>query len=123
VGPPTELVEDGDPRLASPVVGRTVYRIVQEALTNARKHAPGARVTVRVRYDPDQVRLEVRNTPSTRPPDAGLVGTGSGVGLANLRRRVELVHGTLRAEPVPDGGFRVDATLPAYVPTAAPARG
>jgi len=123
VGPPTELVEDGDPRLASPVVGRTVYRIVQEALTNARKHAPGARVTVRVRYDPDQVRLEVRNTPPTRPPDAGLVGTGSGVGLANLRRRVELVHGTLRAEPVPDGGFRVDATLPAYVPTAAPARG
>jgi signal transduction histidine kinase len=123
VGLPTELVEDGDPRLASPVVGRTVYRIVQEALTNARKHAPGARVTVRVRYDPDEVRLEVRNTPPTRPADAGLVGTGSGVGLANLRQRVELVHGTLRAEPAPDGGFRVDATLPAYVPTAAPAGG
>ena len=52
VGLPTELVEDGDPQLASPVVGRTVYRIVQEALTNAHKHAPGARVTVRVRYDP-----------------------------------------------------------------------
>ena len=51
------------------------------------------------------------------------MGTGSGMGLANLRRRVELVGGTLRAEPVPDGGFRVDATLPAYVPTAAPARG
>jgi signal transduction histidine kinase len=121
VGLPAELVEDGDPRLASPVVGRTVYRIVREALTNARKHAPGARVTVRVRYDPDQVRLEVRNTAPTRPPDAGLVDTGSGVGLANLRRRVELVHGTLRAEPAPDGGFLVDATLPAYVPTAAPA--
>jgi signal transduction histidine kinase len=123
VGLPTELVEDGDPRLASPVVGRTVYRIVREALTNARKHAPGARVTVRVRYDPDEVRLEVRNTPPTRPVDAGLVGTGSEMGLASLRRRVELVHGTLRAEPVPDGGFRVEATLPAYVPTAAPAGG
>jgi signal transduction histidine kinase len=123
VGLPTELIEDGDPRLASPVVGRTVYRIVQEALTNARKHAPGARVTVLVRYEPDEVRLEVRNTPPTRPPDAGLVGTGSGVGLANLRRRVELVHGTLRAEPAPDGGYRVDASLPAYVPTAAPAHG
>ena len=57
VGLPTELLEDGDPQLASPVVGRTVYRIVQEALTNAHKHAPGARVTVRVRYDADDVRL------------------------------------------------------------------
>jgi signal transduction histidine kinase len=118
-GLPTELVEDGDPQLASPVVERTVYRIVQEALTNARKHAPGARVTVQVRYDPANVRLTIRNTPPTQPADAGLVGTGSGMGLANLRRRIELVHGTLRAGPVPDGGFRVDATLPAYVPTAA----
>jgi signal transduction histidine kinase len=123
VGLPTELVENGDPQFASPVVGRTVNRIVQEALTNARKHAPGARVTVRVRYGPDEVRLVIRNTPPTGPVDAGLVATGSGVGLANLRQRVELVHGTLRAEPVPDGGFRVDVTLPAYVPTAASARG
>jgi signal transduction histidine kinase len=121
VGLPTELVEDGDPRLASPVVGRTVYRIVQEALTNAHKHAPGARVTVRVGYAQAEVRLEVRNTPPTRPVDAGLIGTGSRVGLASLRRRVELVHGTLRAGPTPDGGFCVAATLPAYVPTAASA--
>jgi signal transduction histidine kinase len=120
VGLPTELVEDGDPRVASPVVGRTVYRIVQEALTNAHKHAPGASVRVRVRYDHAEVRLEVRNTPPTRPMDAGLIGTGSGVGLASVRRRVELVGGTLRAGPAPDGGFCVAATLPAYVPTATP---
>ncbi len=50
VGTPAELVEDGDPALASPVVGRTAYRIVREALTNARKHAPGARVLVQVGY-------------------------------------------------------------------------
>ena len=123
VGLPTELVQDGDPQLASPVVGRTVYRIVQEALTNAHKHAPGARVQVRVRYDPTDVRLEVRNTPPTRPVDAGLIGTGSEMGLASLRRRVELVGGTLRAGPAPDGGFCVEATLPAYVPTTASARG
>jgi signal transduction histidine kinase len=123
VGLATELVEDGDPQLASPVVGRTVYRIVQEALTNAHKHAPGARVTVRVRYDPAEVRLEVRNTPATRPVDAGLIGTGSELGLASLQRRVELVGGTLHAGPAPDGGFCVEATLPAYVPTAASARG
>ena len=119
VGQPTQLVEDGDPRHASPVVGRTVYRIVQEALTNAHKHAPGARVTVRVRYHPAEVGLEVCNTRPTRPVDAGLVGTGSELGLVGLRRRVELVGGTLHTGPAPEGGFCVTATLPAYVPTAA----
>jgi signal transduction histidine kinase len=103
------------------MVGRTVYRIAQEALTNAHKHAPGASVTVRVRYDQAEVGLEVCNTAPTRPVDAGLVGTGSGVGLASLRRRVELVGGTLDAGPAPEGGFCVAATLPAYVPTAASA--
>jgi signal transduction histidine kinase len=119
VGLPTELVEDGDPQLASPVVGRTVYRSVQEALTNARKHAPGARVSVQVRYDPANVRVTIRNTPPTQPVDAGLVGTGSGMGLVALRKRIELVGGTLRTDPDPDGGFLVEATLPSYVPTAA----
>jgi signal transduction histidine kinase len=123
VGQPTELVTDGDPRLASPVVARTALRIVREALTNARKHAPGARVTVWVHYDPTQVRLEVRNTPATPRADAALVGTGSGMGIASLRQRVELVGGTLRAGPTTEGGFRLDATLPAYVPTAEAVRG
>ncbi|GAA2079815.1 two-component sensor histidine kinase [Actinomadura alba] len=117
VGTPAELVEDGDPALASPLVGRTAYRIVREALTNVRKHAPGARVTVRVHYDKTQVRLTIRNTPPTGRP-SGLADTGSGLGIVNLRQRIELVHGTLRAGRAPDGGFRVEATLPAYVPTA-----
>lgn len=123
VGTPAELIVDGDAGLASPIVRRTVYRVVREALTNVRKHAPGARVLVRVSYDPSQVRLEVRNTPPADPAgpvEAGLAGTGSGLGLAGLRQRIELVHGTLRAGPVPDGGFSVEATLPAYVPTAEP---
>jgi signal transduction histidine kinase len=125
VGTPAELTQDGDAALASPVVGRTVYRIVREALTNVRKHAPGARVTVHISYGDAQVRLEVRNTPPVLPPGApldlsGLAGTGSGLGIAHLRQRVELVHGTLRAGPVPDGGFCLKATLPAYVPTAEP---
>jgi signal transduction histidine kinase len=118
VGTPAELVEEGDRALASPVVGRTAYRIVREALTNVRKHAPGARVTVRVSYGETQVRLEIRNTPPPGPPGGALAETGSGLGLANLRQRIELVHGTLRAGPAPDGGFCVQATLPAYVPTA-----
>ncbi|MER6950351.1 histidine kinase [Nonomuraea sp. NPDC000554] len=118
VGTPVELVEEGDRALASPVVGRTAYRIVREALTNVRKHAPGARVTVRVEYGEAQVRLAVHNTRPTSAAGSALAGTGSGLGIANLRQRVELVHGTLRAGPAPDGGFRVEATLPAYVPTA-----
>ncbi|MFB9202978.1 histidine kinase [Nonomuraea spiralis] len=117
VGTPAELVEEGDRALASPVVGRTAYRIVREALTNVRKHAPGARVDVRIEYGQAQVRLTVRNTPPTGLPDGPLTGTGSGLGIAGLRRRVEVVHGTLRAGPSPDGGFRVEATLPSYVPT------
>ena len=119
------------------MVGRTAYRIVREALTNVRKHAPGARVTVQVRYSELGVQLTVRNTaPPARsgsragPPGtelagtdlAGtdLAGTGSGLGIAGLRQRVELVRGTLRAGGTPDGGFCVEAALPAYVPTPEP---
>ncbi len=139
VGTPVQLIEDGDPALASPVVSRTAYRVVREALTNVRKHAPGAQVTVRVGYDPAQLRLSVCNGPPGRRPalvgpapatpglaepvlaDPALAGTGSGLGLANLRQRIELVHGTLRAGPEPGGGFCVEVVLPAYVPTAEPA--
>ena len=121
VGTPAELVERGDPALASPVVGRTAYRIVREALTNVRKHAPGAHVVVRVSYDESQVRLSVRNTAVAAPPDSSLAATGSGIGLASLRQRIDLVHGTLRAAGTPDGGFCLEATMPSYVPTAEPA--
>ncbi|MFI9610447.1 sensor histidine kinase [Streptomyces sp. NPDC052023] len=117
VGTPTELIESGDPALASPVVGRTAYRVLREALTNVRKHAPGAEVTVRVEYDATRVRLTVHSTPPTAGPDSALTGTGSGLGIAQLRQRIELLHGTLRAGPRPDGGFGVEATLPSYVPT------
>ncbi|MEU5023830.1 sensor histidine kinase [Streptomyces milbemycinicus] len=118
VGTPAELIEEGDRALASPVVGRTAYRIVREALTNVRKHAPGARVTVRVGYGAAHLRLTVRNTPPAAGPHRALADTGSGLGLASLRQRVELVGGTLRAGSEPDGGFGVEATLPSYVPTA-----
>ena len=125
VGTPVQLIEDGDPAFASPVVSRTAYRVVREALTNVRKHAPGALVTVRVGYGPAQLRLSVHNDPPVSRnglapglADPGLAGTGSGLGLANLRQRIELVHGTLRAGPEPDGGFCVEVALPAYVPTA-----
>ncbi|GAA4031007.1 histidine kinase [Allokutzneria multivorans] len=117
VGVEIELIEDGNPLQASPVVGRTAYRVVQEALTNARKHAPGAWVRVYVRYSGDRLRLIIRSSAAKAPLDPSLSGSGSGSGLLGLRQRVELVHGRLRAGPTDSGGFEVDAILPAYVPT------
>jgi signal transduction histidine kinase len=121
VGTPAELAQDGDPGLASPVVGRTAYRIVREALTNARKHAPGSHVLVSVRYGESQVSLIITNGPAPPGAFSELAATGSGLGLEGLRQRIELVHGTLETGPTADGGFRLEATLPAYVPTAEPA--
>lgn len=121
VGTPAELAEHGDPGLASPVVRRTVYRIVREALTNVRKHAPGARVLVQVSYGDSDVRLTVTNTAPSGRFGSELAATGSGLGIASLRRRVDVVHGTLRADHTEDGGFCLEASLPAYVPTAEPA--
>ncbi len=116
-GVEVELTEEGDRELASPVVGRTVHRIVQESLTNVRKHAPGATVHVQVRYRPDGVLVSVRNGTPTEPVDEMLVAAGSGTGLYGLRQRVELVNGTLAAGPNTGGGFQVEAELPAFVPT------
>lgn len=121
VGVPATLAEDGDPALASPVVGRTVYRIVREALTNTSKHAPGAPVLVQIGYRESQVTVAVANGPPEPGTGNELSATGSGIGIADLRRRVELTRGTLRAGPTPDGGFRLEATLPAYIPTPDPA--
>ncbi|SPT57709.1 histidine kinase [Actinomadura madurae] len=120
VGVPVELVETGDPATPSPAIARTARRIVGEALTNVRKHAYGAQVRVEVRYDPEQVRVRVSNG---RPPagpfrgDRDLAAVGSGTGLLGVRQRVDLVDGTLVAGPTGDGGFVLDAILPACVPT------
>jgi signal transduction histidine kinase len=108
----TELIVRGDPIPLSPVVRRTAHRIVQESLTNVRKHAPGADVQVHVRYSAGSVRLTVRDTGPAHAVDPALISTGSGAGLHNLRQRVELIGGALRAGPAPGGGFQVEATLP-----------
>ncbi|GIE28476.1 hypothetical protein Ait01nite_015210 [Actinoplanes italicus] len=119
VGLPVRLVEDGDPAMVAPTVRRTLFRLVQESLTNVHKHAPGAGACVAVRYAADGVHATVSNTPRLRVPDPDLAGAGGGSGLDGLRRRVEVVGGTLTAGSTPDGGFAVSATLPIYVPTAA----
>jgi signal transduction histidine kinase len=107
-------------RAVSPVTARTAYRVVQEALTNVHKHAPGAQVGVEVNYPPDRVQVTVRNTAATRTAEITLNGVGTG--LAGLDKRVELVGGTLLAGPRADGGFEVSADLPGFPPTVGEAR-
>ncbi|GII78731.1 two-component sensor histidine kinase [Sphaerisporangium rufum] len=108
-----ELAVRGDPATVPAVVARAVYRVVQESLTNARKHAPGAPVTVAVAYPGGRAEVEVRNDRPARGPDPALAGSGSGMGLAGLHRRVTLLGGTFHAGPDGTGGFAVRATVPA----------
>ncbi|MGX7671003.1 sensor histidine kinase [Plantactinospora sp. DSM 117369] len=105
------LVEGDSPGAAvPPMVERAVCSVVQEALTNATRHAPGAAVTVAVRRDADRISVRVGNE---RPPAGPLPGVrGAGSGLVGLSERVRLAGGTLRAGP-DGGGFEVYADLPA----------
>ena len=97
-------------------LGRTAYRIVQEALTNVHKHARGAATDVQVRGDADQ-GLTVR-VANVRPVAAGSLLPGAGAGLVGLRERVVLAGGVLDAGPAEDGGWRVEAWLPWPRPVA-----
>jgi signal transduction histidine kinase len=94
---------------ADAVTGRAAYRIAQEALTNAGKHAPGAAVRLVVERPAGQVVVRVVNGPSQRPADDP---PGGGFGLVGLAERVRTLGGRLTAEPRLDGGFLVEAVLP-----------
>jgi signal transduction histidine kinase len=96
------------------LVGRTAYRVVQEALTNARKHAPGASVDVHLAGGPGQgLTVEVCNQPpDPGPADAPAGDPGAGQGLVGLAERVALASGRLEHGPTPAGGWRLVAWLP-----------
>ncbi|WP_214317282.1 sensor histidine kinase [Nonomuraea sediminis] len=101
-------VEQPDSDGVPPAVGLSAYRIVQESLSNAMRHAPGATVTVRIAREQGEIRLSVANGPGTRP--GGPAGAGQGV--VGMRERAVLLGGTLEAAPRRDGGFEVLAVLP-----------
>ncbi|MFF3950735.1 sensor histidine kinase [Streptomyces sp. NPDC001902] len=94
-----------------PPVQHAAYRTVQEALTNVRKHAPGARTEVTVRLAADALHVAVRNAPCGGGAPGPALPSG-GHGLTGLRERAAQLGGTLDAGPEPDGGFLVRATLP-----------
>ncbi|MGY0020449.1 sensor histidine kinase [Streptomyces sp. YJ-C3] len=101
---------EGSPEQAPAAHRLAVYRLVQEALTNARKHAPDAPVHVRVDYGPPATLIEVTNPPSTNLHGAPAVP--SGFGLIGLRERVEALGGHLNAGPGGAGTWRLAARIP-----------
>ncbi|WP_327134711.1 histidine kinase [Streptomyces sp. NBC_01343] len=112
-GQPVELsLAAGAERAAPPAVDLSAYRIVQEALANVVRHAPGAETRVSVTHDAGEVLVLVVNGPAARDAAVEPVGSGTGHGLVGMRERVRLTGGTLDTGPLPDGGFRVAARLP-----------
>lgn len=101
-GPPPELS-------LSPEAESLAYRIVQEGLTNAMKHAPGSEVRLRIAAHDDQLEIELRNWGGERP--SSLARTGSGLGLRGLRERLQALGGRLDAAPEGDG-WRLCAGIP-----------
>ncbi|GAB3146236.1 sensor histidine kinase [Micromonospora sonneratiae] len=107
-GLPVSLRVDGSPGLLDPGVALTIFRIVQEALTNALKHAGAATAEVRLSFGVYWLIVEIFDTGRGPGPAPSRVGHG----LVGMRERVALYGGTLRTGPRPGGGFRVYAKLP-----------
>jgi len=110
-GVPVDYSLDGAVDGIPSAVGVCAYRIVQEALSNATRHAPGANVSVQIHRDRDAVRLMITNGTS-RSVALLREDQGPGHGLAGMRERAVLLGGALTAGPVNAGGFSVSAVLP-----------
>ncbi|SDO76520.1 sensor histidine kinase [Actinacidiphila guanduensis] len=102
----------GEPRPLPAEAGLAVRRVAQEAMTNVRKHAPGARVALRLEYRPQEVELEFRDFGGNAPVDNSLGASGAGYGLRGMRERAELLGGALEAGPQEEG-FVVRLRVPA----------
>ncbi|MEI7033667.1 sensor histidine kinase [Streptomyces pratensis] len=118
-GLPAELSLAAELGEVPSAVDLSAYRIVQEALANVVRHAPGARTRVSVRASRGHLNVLVVNGPAARP-GSPLETSGTGHGLVGMRERVRLTGGTLDTGPLPDGGFRVAARLPLSPAQGAP---
>jgi signal transduction histidine kinase len=107
-GLPVDVKINGVPRQLPPGLDLTAYRILQEALTNALKHASGAPTQVRLDFDAHELRLEVLDAGGSTSAEAG----GAGRGLLGMQERVAIYGGELQAGQRPEGGFAVRARLP-----------
>ncbi|MGH3378128.1 MAG: sensor histidine kinase [Actinoallomurus sp.] len=105
-----EVTAIGEERLLPQGVALSAHRILQEALSNAMKHAPGASVTVEIAYTSATLRLRVVNGPGTDPRT--VAESGGGHGLVGMRERVIMLGGELSTGPERGGGFAVAAVLP-----------
>jgi len=115
-GAGTRLIVSGPVAAFDPSVELAAYRIVQEALTNARRHAPGTAVDVELRYGEGTLLLQVRDNGPGPPASHPAGGNGAGRpghGLTGMRERATAAGGSLRTAAAPGGGFLVEATLPA----------
>ena len=106
-GLPVELHLEGEPYPLPRGVDLSAYRIVQEGLTNALKHAQASDADVIVRYRPDEVEIEVRDN-----GNGNVTSDGLGHGLVGIRERVKIYGGEMSARPEPEGGFVLSTRLP-----------
>jgi signal transduction histidine kinase len=106
-GLPVELHLEGDPYPLPRGLDLSAYRIVQEGLTNALKHADASDADVTVRYRPDEIQIEVRDNGNGTP-----TGDGLGHGLVGIRERVKIYGGEMHAGSEPTGGFVLSTRLP-----------
>jgi|GEM_PF-802945 len=115
-GTAVELRRSGEVRPLAPISDHAAYRIAQEGLTNAHKHAPGASITIELRYEPDSLVVEVANGPVPETTDDGRSVVSGGQGLTGLRERARLVGGMVHVGSTADGGFRLAGVLPYTAP-------
>jgi signal transduction histidine kinase len=104
-----EITYAGTDAVVPDAVGLTAFRVVQEALSNALRHAPGSTIAVTITDDRHDLRVRVTNTAPARSDDPS---PGARLGLAGIRERAAALSGTVTAGHTPDGGFELTATLP-----------
>lgn len=105
---PVRLTVEGEPSALSPGMDLAIFRVAQEALTNATRHSEASRIDVVLRWDEHAVSVDVRDDGHGFAPTSG----ASGHGLVGMRERIALYGGDLRIEPAPGSGLLVRATFP-----------